>query len=109
RGGQREGGHQPAQVPLAARAAAGEAGGDRAVRAGLAAGRAEEAGPAAARGRAPPGRDPRHRDRGRAGPAGAARRAGGAEVTVLCLVEEAGGEAADVSLRALTFARQLAG
>ena len=30
-------------------------------------------------------------------------------MTVLCLVEEAGGEAADVSLRALTFARQLAG
>jgi electron transfer flavoprotein alpha subunit len=30
-------------------------------------------------------------------------------VTVLCLVEHAGGEVADVSLRALTFARQLAG
>jgi electron transfer flavoprotein alpha subunit len=30
-------------------------------------------------------------------------------VTVLCLVEEADGQAADVSLRALTFARQLAG
>ena len=30
-------------------------------------------------------------------------------MTVLCLVEEAGGQAADVSLRALTFARQLAG
>jgi electron transfer flavoprotein alpha subunit len=30
-------------------------------------------------------------------------------VTVLCLVEEADGQVADVSLRALTFARQLAG
>jgi electron transfer flavoprotein alpha subunit len=30
-------------------------------------------------------------------------------VTVLCLVEQAGGELADASLRALTFARQLAG
>jgi electron transfer flavoprotein alpha subunit len=30
-------------------------------------------------------------------------------VTVLCLIEEADGQAADVSLRALTFARQLAG
>ena len=30
-------------------------------------------------------------------------------MTVLCLVEEADGQAADVSLRALTFARQLAG
>ena len=30
-------------------------------------------------------------------------------MTVLCLIEEADGQAADVSLRALTFARQLAG
>ena len=60
-------------------------------------------------GRDQAGRDPRHRRRRRARPGRPARRARGAVMTVLCLVERDGDGAADVSLRALTFARSLAG
>ena len=60
-------------------------------------------------GRNQAGRDPRHRRRRGARPGRPARRARSAVMTVLCLVERDGDGAADVSLRALTFARSLAG
>ena len=114
RGDHRQGGHQPAPVPVAAGAAAGQAGGHRAVPAAVAA-----RGPAQGALRVPqtdaaPGRRARHR-RGRgARPGRAAGRARGAVMSVpseragmnvLCLVELDEAGVADASLRALTFAR----
>ena len=56
RGGHRQGGHQPAAVPVAARAAAGQAGRGRAVFAGLGGGRAAQGGAPGAGGQPAPGR-----------------------------------------------------
>src|SRR6202020_556564 len=52
--------------------------------------------------------DPRHRGGRGPGPGPPARRTRGAVMTVLCLVELDGGGAADASLRALAFSRDLA-
>ena len=105
RGGQRQGGHQPAQVPVAARQAAREAGRDRANPAAVASRRPAQAAAPGARDGARSGPRCSVPGRTRCPPCHAARRAGGAAVTVLCLVELDGDGVADASLRALTFAR----
>src|SRR5439155_5465508 len=102
-GGHRQGGDQPAALPVAARAAEGEEEGAAADRAGAARRRpAEGAAPrSAGRGRA--GRDPRRGRRRGAARRGASRRAGGPRM-ILALVEP---QLDEVSLEALTFARRL--
>src|SRR5262249_37076341 len=107
---QRQGGHQPAPVSLASRAAAGEARHGRAAGPGREPGRAAEGHAHRAGQGKPAGRDPRHRPRGGARAGRPAGRAGGAAVTVLCLteLEPDGGTVTDASLRALAFSRSLA-
>src|SRR5262249_36302730 len=107
--GQRQGGHQPAPVPVAAWTAAREASNDRCRRACPAAGRAAQ-GPAPGSGNDEQGSPIAWLGDGRCARAGgAAGRAGGAAMTVLCLMEvDAEGGAADASVRALSVATALA-
>src|SRR5262249_35298052 len=109
RGDHGQGGHQPAPLPVAAGPAAGQARGHRGASAAVAARRTAQGGAARARVGAETGDRARHRSGRGARPGRAARRAGSPAMTVLCLVEQDGTGVSDASLRALTFARALAG
>src|SRR6185369_8596119 len=98
-----------AALPVPAGPAPGQTGGHRSPPAAVAARRPAQAGAAGARDRAETGDGARQRGGRGAGAACCPGRAGGAAMTVLCLVELDGTGAADASLRALTFARDVAG
>src|SRR4029453_1464558 len=107
RGPRREGGAEPAPLPVGAGAAPGTEEGGRADRTGAAARRTAEGAAAPPGGHREPGRGDRPRRGGRARGRRTVPEARGAGAMSLALVEHAGGRPAPLSLEALSLAARL--